>query len=118
LASNGYVRNRFRVYSSATKTEVEPAQSTAAQSSSAETGAAQEGSIAVQAVEVVASRLGPADGAARAFGEGFAGQHHLSHSAKMLGYEGDSCSECGNFTLVRNGTCLKCVTCGSTTGCS
>ena len=25
---------------------------------------------------------------------------------------------CGNFTLVRNGTCLKCDTCGSTTGCS
>ena len=38
--------------------------------------------------------------------------------AKMRGYEGDSCSECGNFTLVRNGTCLKCDTCGSTSGCS
>ena len=38
--------------------------------------------------------------------------------ARMKGYEGDSCSECGNFTLVRNGTCLKCVTCGATTGCS
>ncbi|MBA4118303.1 MAG: ribonucleoside-diphosphate reductase, adenosylcobalamin-dependent [Candidatus Puniceispirillum sp.] len=38
--------------------------------------------------------------------------------AKMKGYEGDSCQECGNFTLVRNGTCLKCVTCGSTSGCS
>jgi ribonucleoside-diphosphate reductase alpha chain len=38
--------------------------------------------------------------------------------AKMKGYVGDSCGECGNFTLVRNGTCLKCDTCGSTTGCS
>ncbi|OHC73289.1 MAG: ribonucleoside-diphosphate reductase, adenosylcobalamin-dependent [Rhodospirillales bacterium RIFCSPLOWO2_12_FULL_58_28] len=38
--------------------------------------------------------------------------------AKMKGYEGDSCSECGNFTLVRNGTCLKCDTCGGTSGCS
>ncbi|MFV0432165.1 MAG: vitamin B12-dependent ribonucleotide reductase [Alphaproteobacteria bacterium] len=38
--------------------------------------------------------------------------------AKLKGYEGDSCPECGNFTLVRNGTCLKCVTCGGTTGCS
>ena len=38
--------------------------------------------------------------------------------AKMQGYEGDPCNECGNFTLVRNGTCLKCNTCGSTTGCS
>ncbi len=38
--------------------------------------------------------------------------------ALMKGYVGDSCGECGNFTLVRNGTCLKCDTCGSTTGCS
>ena len=38
--------------------------------------------------------------------------------AKMQGFEGDSCNECGNFTLVRNGTCLKCNTCGSTSGCS
>jgi ribonucleoside-diphosphate reductase alpha chain len=38
--------------------------------------------------------------------------------ARMKGYEGDACSECGNFTLVRNGTCLKCDTCGATTGCS
>ena len=38
--------------------------------------------------------------------------------ARMKGYEGDSCGECGNFTLVRNGTCLKCDTCGSTSGCS
>ncbi|WP_432449947.1 vitamin B12-dependent ribonucleotide reductase [Aliiroseovarius marinus] len=38
--------------------------------------------------------------------------------AKMQGYEGDPCGECGNYTLVRNGTCMKCNTCGSTTGCS
>jgi ribonucleoside-diphosphate reductase alpha chain len=38
--------------------------------------------------------------------------------ARLKGYEGDACGECGNFTLVRNGTCLKCNTCGSTSGCS
>ncbi len=38
--------------------------------------------------------------------------------ARMKGYEGDPCGECGNFTLVRNGTCLKCDTCGGTSGCS
>lgn len=38
--------------------------------------------------------------------------------ARMKGYEGDACKECGLFTLVRNGVCLKCDTCGSTTGCS
>jgi len=38
--------------------------------------------------------------------------------ARKQGYEGDACSECGSFTMVRNGTCLKCTTCGSTSGCS
>ena len=38
--------------------------------------------------------------------------------ARMKGYEGENCSECGNFTMVRNGTCLKCDTCGNTSGCS
>jgi ribonucleoside-diphosphate reductase alpha chain len=38
--------------------------------------------------------------------------------ARIRGYEGDACGGCGNFTLVRNGTCMKCDTCGSTTGCS
>jgi len=38
--------------------------------------------------------------------------------ARMKGYIGEACPECANFTLVRNGTCLKCDTCGATTGCS
>ena len=38
--------------------------------------------------------------------------------ARMKGYVGEACGECANFTLVRNGTCLKCDTCGATTGCS
>jgi ribonucleoside-diphosphate reductase alpha chain len=38
--------------------------------------------------------------------------------ARIRGYEGEACRECGNFTLVRNGTCLKCDTCGGTSGCS
>jgi ribonucleoside-diphosphate reductase alpha chain len=38
--------------------------------------------------------------------------------AKMQGFEGDPCGDCGNYTLVRNGTCMKCNTCGSTSGCS
>jgi ribonucleoside-diphosphate reductase alpha chain len=43
---------------------------------------------------------------------------NLRSKAKMQGYEGDPCGECGNYTLVRNGTCMKCNTCGSTSGCS
>ncbi len=38
--------------------------------------------------------------------------------ARMRGYEGEACGECANFTMVRNGTCLKCDTCGATNGCS
>jgi len=38
--------------------------------------------------------------------------------ARLKGYEGDPCPACGHLTLIRNGTCLKCETCGSTTGCS
>ena len=41
-----------------------------------------------------------------------------SAEARLKGFEGDSCGACGNFTLVRNGTCMKCNTCGSTSGCS
>ncbi|MFM8314673.1 MAG: adenosylcobalamin-dependent ribonucleoside-diphosphate reductase, partial [Deltaproteobacteria bacterium] len=41
-----------------------------------------------------------------------------SRLAKTKGYEGDPCGECGQFTLVRGGTCLRCVSCGSTSGCS
>lgn len=42
----------------------------------------------------------------------------LVQKARLQGYEGDPCPTCGHLTLVRNGTCLKCETCGSTTGCS
>ncbi|MCL2478330.1 MAG: adenosylcobalamin-dependent ribonucleoside-diphosphate reductase [Treponema sp.] len=38
--------------------------------------------------------------------------------ARIKGYEGDPCPNCGSFTLIRNGTCMKCDTCGGTTGCS
>ena len=42
----------------------------------------------------------------------------LRDKARMQGYEGEACGECGNYTLVRNGTCMKCNTCGGTSGCS
>jgi ribonucleoside-diphosphate reductase alpha chain len=38
--------------------------------------------------------------------------------ARAKGYEGDPCPECQQFTLVRNGVCLKCMSCGATSGCS
>ena len=54
-----------------------------------------------------------------------AGQHQdqeellqLLREARLKGYEGDPCGSCEAFTLVRNGTCLKCLSCGATSGCS
>ncbi|KAB2842087.1 MAG: vitamin B12-dependent ribonucleotide reductase, partial [Melioribacteraceae bacterium] len=44
--------------------------------------------------------------------------HQQVVKARERGYTGDICPECGSMTMVRNGTCLKCNTCGSTTGCS
>ena len=38
--------------------------------------------------------------------------------AREAGFTGDICDECGSSKMVRNGTCLKCNDCGSTTGCS
>ena len=44
--------------------------------------------------------------------------HSDVQKARERGYTGDICPECGSMTMVRNGTCLKCQTCGATTGCS
>lgn len=51
-------------------------------------------------------------------GEGSQRLRHQIQTARLKGYEGDMCGECGQFTMVRNGTCLKCDTCGATSGCS
>ena len=65
---------------------------------------------AVSAVAVTASFIEPGQGAAISL--------DARTKARMQGYEGDPCGECGNYTLVRNGTCMKCNTCGGTSGCS
>ncbi|WP_306589480.1 adenosylcobalamin-dependent ribonucleoside-diphosphate reductase [Geothrix sp. 21YS21S-4] len=59
---------------------------------------------ALQPVAVGATKTATAASAARA--------------AREKGYTGDPCPECGHLTLVRNGACMKCQTCGATTGCS
>ncbi|WP_011580671.1 MULTISPECIES: vitamin B12-dependent ribonucleotide reductase [Chelativorans] len=45
-------------------------------------------------------------------------ESHRRQQAIAQGYTGNMCSECQNFTMVRNGTCEKCDTCGATSGCS
>ena len=62
-------------------------------------------------VHIHAESLSTSDGGNDGFNRRFV-------EAKAKGFEGDACPGCGNFTLVRNGTCLKCETCGTTTGCS
>ena len=83
-------------------------------------GAGQTASAVATAVPEAATSLkpAPAEATATAAVMGAASVTDQIQQARMQGYEGESCPECQNFTLVRNGTCLKCNTCGSTTGCS
>lgn len=43
---------------------------------------------------------------------------HMENDARLKGYTSEACPECSSYTLARNGSCLKCDTCGATTGCS
>ena len=74
----------------------------------------------VRSIAVGQTRTGAAPAGSTAQG-GAATTHTNTPSAekaRYMGYEGDPCPECGALTLVRNGTCLKCDSCGGTTGCS
>jgi ribonucleoside-diphosphate reductase alpha chain len=104
LASLGYVRNRFRVYPGAKDRSDIPERQEAVAASAGVFGGASDGGVQTHPMVNGSNALLPQSGGATV--------------ARLQGYEGDSCQECGNFTLVRNGTCLKCMTCGTTTGCS
>jgi ribonucleoside-diphosphate reductase alpha chain len=70
-------------------------------------------------VEALGSRIAQrADDAQNKAGKARELQAKRAAEARMKGFEGDACGQCGNFTLVRNGTCMKCNTCGGTSGCS
>ncbi|HEY5238127.1 MAG TPA: vitamin B12-dependent ribonucleotide reductase [Rhizomicrobium sp.] len=72
-----------------------------------------------EAVAVLGTRITQASSdAANKSGRAREMQAKRAAEARMKGYEGDACGQCGNFTLVRNGTCMKCNTCGGTSGCS
>ncbi|HYU11032.1 MAG TPA: vitamin B12-dependent ribonucleotide reductase [Stellaceae bacterium] len=111
VASNGYVRNKLTVLQGGAK-RASGARAEAAARSDPRSEPRTEpdmplfsGALAVAAsVETMTAAADP--------------RLEQIREARMKGYEGDSCGECGNFTLVRNGTCLKCDTCGSTSGCS
>ena len=42
----------------------------------------------------------------------------VRQAARERGFTGDICTECGSSQMTRNGTCLRCNSCGATTGCS
>ncbi len=104
LASNGYIRSNLYVVKGGRQATASAAAAAATAPSQAAVGAA---AVAVETV-------------LRSGGGGLTGDTRRDRAmqARLRGYEGDNCPECGNFTLVRNGTCMKCDTCGSTTGCS
>ncbi|MGI6852512.1 vitamin B12-dependent ribonucleotide reductase [Mesorhizobium sp. 1B3] len=74
--------------------------------------------IAVEAEEASAANALFTDAAGKEASEAKALAAERRSRAIMQGYTGNMCSECQNFTMVRNGTCEKCDTCGATSGCS
>ncbi len=123
MASTGYVRNKFLVFQGGAsgRTNGKAGGAGLTKSAGAEHQSVQ-GTVAM--VVAGTSHAVTGDGATRSVAVSAAvaaevdDRMVLVREARIKGYEGDSCSECGNFTLVRNGTCLKCDTCGGTSGCS
>ncbi|MCL1992590.1 MAG: adenosylcobalamin-dependent ribonucleoside-diphosphate reductase [Spirochaetes bacterium] len=96
--------------------------STGTKSPSARPTEADAGAAAPSAAEVPAARgaSGAAQGAAPAAAQNTAQSEEAAKiaEARIKGFEGDPCPSCGSFSMVRNGSCLKCTSCGGTTGCS
>ncbi|MBX9976873.1 MAG: vitamin B12-dependent ribonucleotide reductase, partial [Alphaproteobacteria bacterium] len=74
--------------------------------------------IAASNDNIVVMSTGSAVAATGTYGSAAVTAGDQRAQAKLKGYQGDACGDCGNFTMVRNGTCLKCMTCGATSGCS
>ncbi|NQV82744.1 MAG: vitamin B12-dependent ribonucleotide reductase, partial [Rhodospirillales bacterium] len=114
VASQGYVRGNFLVIRGAKDSVAEVAAAAAASAVGASTvGAVQVPAVSEAIVQESARAVVGSDVI-----EHTDGRLDQIREARMRGYEGDACGECGNFTLVRNGTCMKCQTCGGTSGCS
>ena len=117
-ASNGYVRSNLYVLSNASGNAQATSASGASSSGAATTAL---GGSSAGGQEIATGGAGGASGAvavSAAVQEAVDTKLDRIREARIKGYEGDACGECGNFTLVRNGTCMKCETCGSTSGCS
>jgi len=124
FASTGYVRNLI-VFHGARKNQA----ATVQESTTVVASAASGGGVTMHASSGNGAAMPASPGIARsgavgavavdaAFAEALDHRLDRIREARLKGYEGDACGECGNFTLVRNGTCMKCTTCGATSGCS
>jgi len=110
IASVGYVRSNLYVLNGRTA-------GNAAIADEASAGAALPNGL-TDGSTVASAPIAKAAVVSVALGETSSSPLGLVLEARLKGFEGDACPECGNFTMVRNGTCLKCTTCGGTTGCS
>ena len=110
VVGNGYVRSGLRV--------VQGGNGTPAAAGMEAVGG--NGTPAAAGMEAVGANGGGSGVVAALGGVGAAADPRPARLrvARMKGYEGDPCGECGNLTMVRNGTCLRCDTCGATSGCS
>jgi ribonucleoside-diphosphate reductase alpha chain len=120
VASTGYLRNRFLVLDGGAGRAPAPAASGTAATATAASGASQGIAGNIGAAEAAVFQSGAVQTAVVQGGVAERVDLRLERvrEARIRGYEGDSCGECGNFTMVRNGTCMKCTTCGATSGCS
>ncbi|MEE8337651.1 MAG: hypothetical protein V3R95_06300 [Dehalococcoidia bacterium] len=69
-------------------------------------------------VMATAPARGAAAAAAPSSGSPATASINSAEMARQRGFEGAPSDECGQMMMVRNGTCLKCVNCGATSGCS
>ena len=113
IASAGYVRGNLRLLHGGTESKVLPPNQGGG-GASKNVGASATAVTARAAGDLASALMTTESAEAAAQGERLA----QARLARLKGYEGDPCPSCANFTLVRSGTCLKCDTCGSTTGCS
>ncbi len=111
-ASNGYVRGKLYVVSSN-----KPAVAAATATHGALALASEDGNVVETKAYLKTEHEGTTVHVGVSVQENTTIRERI-RQARAKGYEGDACTECGNFTLVRNGTCMKCNTCGGTSGCS
>ena len=116
MTSKGYVRSNLRVLPGGNATRTAPGLALAGTATEARAGTVAHSHSHSHGQTQTAVRSESLMVVGAAYGADSRREQIIE--ARARGYVGDACGECGNMTLVRNGTCLKCDTCGSTTGCS